>query len=293
MLVLIGISIAAEAYLQALNFPFISDDDAVSTEASRRILPGYICAALPSLHATASIWYAYACGRSLPISRFETLVDADMSAYPGHYVPASLKILHIQGPNGATREAIGTANEITHSAVRNIMIKLIQVDYAVNIRGVSASNLHETIKGLLNLGVDLDRLPTQAQWNYPVEAPFTEAKYTLEREWMILAEQFPEDLTLRYYAGLWLLGNGRFENAAVNLRAAIELQQLPESERGTALKHLGRALLSAGRVAEAEIPLRAALEQTQPRDGGVLLSFGSVSADWTVCRINTRGSQVS
>jgi hypothetical protein len=197
----------------------------------------------------------------------EALVDADMSAYPGHYLPASLKIFHVQGPSGSTREAMETANGITLPAIRNIMIKLIQIDHAVNIRGVSADNLRETIVQLLNLGVDLDQLPAQAQWNYPIEAPFTEAKNTLEREWMILAERFPDDLTLRYYAGLWLLGNGRFENAAVNLRAAVELQQLPESERGKALKHLGRALLRAGRVAEAEIPLRAALEQTQPDMG--------------------------
>jgi Tfp pilus assembly protein PilF len=84
---------------------------------------------------------------------------------------------------------------------------------------------------------------------------------------MILAEKFPNDLALHYYAGLWLFGNGRYVNAAVYLRAAIELQQLPQSERGNALKYLGLALLRAGRVVEAEIPLQSALKQTQPDMG--------------------------
>ena len=46
--------------------------------------------------------------------------------------------------------------------------------------------------GREDLAVDLEQLPEQAQWNYAIEWPFTEAKNTLETEWMILAEKFPE-----------------------------------------------------------------------------------------------------
>jgi hypothetical protein len=59
--------------------------------------------------------------------------------------------------------------------------------------------------------------------------PFKRAKYTLEKEWMILAEKFPDGLTLRYYAGLWLLGNGRFTESA---RAEAERHDRVQNEVG-------------------------------------------------------------
>ena len=61
------------------------------------------------LMAIALPWIYQTVARPNDWRSFETLVDTDVSAYPGHYAPASLTILHIQGPNGSTREAIETA----------------------------------------------------------------------------------------------------------------------------------------------------------------------------------------
>lgn len=82
--------------------------------------------------------------------------------------------------------------------------------------------------------------------------------------WEHLAEHFPDDETVRYSAGLGLLELGRFDSAAVHLRAAIESQRLQESARGTAFYSLGLALLRSGRASAAEIPLYVALIQSPP-----------------------------
>ena len=79
-----------------------------------------------------------------------------------------------------------------------------------------------------------------------------------------LAKRFPDDVSVRYNAGLWMLDAYEYEDAAVHLRAATKSQLLPESLRGAAFYNLGLALLLSGHAAEAEGSLRAALEQTQP-----------------------------
>jgi Flp pilus assembly protein TadD len=80
----------------------------------------------------------------------------------------------------------------------------------------------------------------------------------------MLAMLFPDDVQVRYSAGLWMSDAGYYKDAIIHLRAAIESQRLPESLRGSAYKNLGLALVGIGRIAEAEAPLRAALAQSPP-----------------------------
>ena len=90
-------------------------------------------------------------------------------------------------------------------------------------------------------------------------------------EWRSLAEHFPDDVSVRYSAGLSLLNFHKYEDAAIHLRAATESQHLPESVRGTAFYNLGLALMNSGHVAEAETPLLTALKQPQPDMGAYCL----------------------
>jgi tetratricopeptide (TPR) repeat protein len=160
-------------------------------------------------------------------------------------------------------EAVETANSITRPEVREIMLKLIKADNVVHDAGLSASNLNEIVKQLWNLGEELDKIPIEVKWNYPIAIPYSEAGKVLDREWMILAQKFPEDLSARYNAATWQLNSGRYDNAAGNFRAVLALPNLPDSARTSALTNLGVALLRAGQVAQAEAPLRAALAQAQ------------------------------
>ena len=46
----------------------------------------------------------------------------------------------------------------------------------------------------------------------------------LASEWEYLAEHFPDDVSVRYNAGLWMLDVHAYKNAVTHLRAATESQ---------------------------------------------------------------------
>ena len=202
----------------------------------------------------------------------EAVIDADLRAYPGYYMPAVYKI-SIQISQGLYRDARETANSITIFELRDVMIKLVEADYAVHVNAVASGRPQEAMALLWKLGVDLKQPPAQAKWNSPVTLAWRGRQGTLVAEWGYLAEHFPEDVSVRYNAGLSSLNFRNYKEAAAHLRAATESQHLPESVRGTAFKSLGFALMNSGHIAEAEAPLRAALAQPQPdREAYCLLS---------------------
>ena len=194
---------------------------------------------------------------------FEAIIDADLRAFPGLYMPAIYKIKTFSVPQGAYREAFDTANKVTSPEARNIMIKLIQ-GYAMTASSVSTGKPQEAMVHLLDLGGDLKQLPIQAEWNSPMLNFWGESQNMLADLFEYLAKNFPDDESVQYNAGSWMLHNGKYEDAAVHLRNATESQRLPAYVRGTAFKNLGLALMNLGHAAEAEIPLRAALEQSPP-----------------------------
>jgi len=189
---------------------------------------------------------------------FETVVEADLHAYPGYYMPAVYQIVGVQLPRGLRREAIGTAESISNPEAGDIMMQLLRADQAI-FEGKSG----EAMKLLEELGRNLKRYPLQAQWDTPIYNVWGKGYMRLKIEWELLVKQFPDDALVRYNAGLWLLST-KFGGAVANLRVAVESQQLPVSVRGTAFKNFGYALMDSGHLAEAEIPLLAALEQSPP-----------------------------
>lgn len=216
------------------------------------------------LLAFALSWSWQTVERSCDWRDFETLVDADLRTYPGYYMPAIYKITSFQLPRGQFREASETAGRITTPEFREIMLDMIRIHHGGDADAVATGKLQEAMVLLWKLEHDLKLPPAQAQWNSPVNNLWQRMPFLLAIEWKYLTERFPDDVSVRYNAGLWMLDAHRYDDAVAYLRFATESQQLPISVRGTTFASLGLALMNAGHIAEAEAALRVALEQTPP-----------------------------
>jgi len=214
------------------------------------------------LLAIALPWSFQITERTRDWRSYEILIEADLHAYPGHYLPAFQKIAGVQLPQRLNRSAGETASSIADPEIRNIMIGLVNADYAV--RAGDTDNPYKAMARLKDLGFALKRPPAQIKWNSPVNYVWASCREILMTKWGSLAEHFPGDAPVLYNAGLWMLDAHKYQYAADHLRAATESQRLPEPVRGAAFRNLGLALMNSGHVAEAEAPLRAALEQSQP-----------------------------
>ena len=212
----------------------------------------------------ALAWSFQAAVRTRDWRSFDAMVDADIRAFPGYYMPAFSKMIGSQLPKGLRHDAIETANSITDPVFRDIMNGMIKAEHAVFVDAVATGKPQEAMDLLWQLGLDIKQMPPQAKWDPVIYSVWGKRLGILKGHWDYLTEQFPDDVSVRYNAGLWMLNNHMEGPAVANLRAAIESRRLPESMRGTAFKNLGLALIGTGAVAEAEIPLRAALEQSPP-----------------------------
>ena len=216
------------------------------------------------LFAIALPWGFQTIERPRDWRSFEALIDNELRATPGYYVPAWYKIFAVQLPQELIREAMETANSITAAEFRNTMTTLIKAHVAVT-GAETTGNPHEAMTLLWKLGADLKQMPAQAKWN-PTMVNFWGQNWDVTlNEWKYLTEHFPDEVAAeRYNAGLSLLNNHDYKGAVAYLRVATESQHLDGFMRGTALKNLGLALIGNGQISEAEAPLRAALEQAQP-----------------------------
>lgn len=194
----------------------------------------------------------------------ETMIDTDLHAYPGYYMPAFQKVIWVQLPQGLHREARETASSIADPEIRSVVIGLVESDYAVHVDAVGTGNPVNAMVRLRNLETVLKQLPERSRGNSSVRYVWKYCRTVLARLWNDVAASFPDDESVRYNAGLWLLYVNKADEAAVHLRAAIESQHIPASMRGAALKNFGLALMNSGHIAAAESPLRAALEQSPP-----------------------------
>ena len=214
-----------------------------------------LCIALPWLMQTVE--------RPRDWRSIETLVETDLRAYPGYYLPALYKIKVYQMPDGLYQEAAATANSVSSPVARDILTKLIQA-YVATANSASGGWPQEAMARLWNLSLNLMPPPAQAKWDTPMLFFWDECRNMLADLWEYLARQFNDDAQVHYKAGLYLLNTQKPEFALAHLRAAAESQRLPEPLRGSAYFNLGTALIKTGRFAEAETPLIAALAQPQP-----------------------------
>lgn len=207
-------------------------------------------------------WSFQTIERSRNWSSYEALLDADSRAFPGYYLPAVHKVKH-QLSRRLFRDARETANRIIDPDARDILIKLINADYVVQVITATTGNPQEAMTLLWKLELDIKQ-PAQAQWNPAMKTFWGSIGIALINEWEYLSKQFPEEAPIHYNAGLWLLKVHKYKEAIVHLRAAVGSSRLPEAVRGTAFKNLGLALIGNGEFAAAEFPLRAALLQSPP-----------------------------
>lgn len=215
------------------------------------------------LLAIALPWCFQSVHRLHAWSSDEALIESELRAYPGHYQPAFQQIIGIQIPQAMYAEASALTNTITAPELRQIMAGIIQVD-AARAATAASGNPQPAMALLMKLGQDLNQPPTQARWNSPMTYVWNSCRNIFAIEWDDLVKHFPDDVLVRYNAGLSLLDARKDENAVVYLRAATESPGLPQALRGTAYKSLGIALLNSGHAGAAEAPLRSALEQSPP-----------------------------
>ena len=216
------------------------------------------------LIAIALVWGFQTMERPRDWRNFETLIDADMRAYPGYYMPAVYKITSYQLPQGLYREADIAANRITTTEFRDIMNKMIRVHYAIHAGPADARKLQYATTLLWELGKDIKQPPAQSRWNSPVKNLWIKLPYILAIEWRSLSVRYPGDVSVNFNAGLWMLEAKRYQDAEAYLRDATNSQDLPKQLRGIAYGSLGLAMMNSGDFVEAEAPLRAALKQSPP-----------------------------
>ncbi len=214
--------------------------------------------------AIALPWGLHTLERSRELRSFEVMVDADILAHPGYYVPAVYKIGDVQLPHRLYREASETANSIIIPEFRDIAVKLVEADYAVHVEAAAIGNPKQAMTLLGELGLALKQPPVQAKWNTPMQGMWLYCQYGFAMEWNHLVNQFPDNASVSYNAGIGMLEAHKYNKAVTLLRAATGSQRLQESVRGIAFENLGLALINSGHIADAEGPLRAALEQSQP-----------------------------
>lgn len=215
------------------------------------------------LLAIALPWAFQTVERPRDWRNFATMADSDLRAYPGYYVPAVEKIVNVQFRPELMHEAMETARGITVPEIRDLLIRLIGADHVVHI---DAESPQEAMTQLWNVALSYKQ-PVQAKWNSPINLPWRLVRAELTNEWQYLAGKFPDDVSVHYNAGLWMLSVGRAADAETHLRAAAEPQRPMGSASGAVYKNFGLALLYSGKTAQAEAALRAALEQTPPDTG--------------------------
>lgn len=195
---------------------------------------------------------------------FGAIIDADLRAYPGNTMLTTLKIFAIQSQHTTFRDVYEMAKKITDQERRNDVFRMIETDYAVYVGAGLRGSPKEAMALLWQGGLDLKQMPVQAQWNSPLHNLWRRKETWLILEWEYLAKHFPDDVSVHYNAGLWMLEVKQYSHAVAHLRAATESRRLQELERGTAFYNLGLALIGDKRVVDAEAPLYAALMQSPP-----------------------------
>jgi hypothetical protein len=168
---------------------------------------------------TALLWVFQTVDRPNDWRSHEALVDTDLQAYPGHYLPAYQKIIYFDLPKQRFREAGEIANSITLPEARDIMTNLVEV--SKDLRDVSTTgDPHDAMIHLQNL----ERLfkkppPLQAKWNPTMLYFWQESQDSYVIAWRWLVKIFPDDEVVRYSARVSLQNVLKYGNAVTRLQS--------------------------------------------------------------------------
>lgn len=148
------------------------------------------------LLALALLWGYQTIERPRDWRSYETLVDADLRAYPGNCLPAFQKIMSYLLPKGRFREAGELADSITVPEARAVMQHLVHG--AIDLRDVAKTrDPREAEKHLQELGILLKNPPVQYKWDPAIVHFWEESQDSFELEWQWLVRSFPDDASVR------------------------------------------------------------------------------------------------
>lgn len=167
------------------------------------------------LFAIALLWGYQTVERPRDWRSYEALMDADLQAHPGNYLPAFQKIMSYQLPQGRFREAGELASNITIPEARDIMSKLVEV--AIDLRDVSMTgDPRNAITHLHSLEPLLKQAPVQAKWDPAMLHFWKVSRDSFTLEWQWLVKSFPDDAEVRNSARLSLASVLKYGNAAAS-----------------------------------------------------------------------------
>lgn len=181
----------------------------------------------------------------------ESLIGADVAAFPGHYWPLHIKVFRIDLNSGSAQRAAESASRITDPEVRNLTSELIRSDYFVYSYAYSTGDTRDAITSLNTLGRMLDNPPVAIKWNPSLAYIWTTSENKVNKQWDYLINHFPDDASVRYNAGLWMSRSHRYADAIALLQAAIASGRLPEDARGGAYCSLAETYRRAGQREDA------------------------------------------
>ncbi len=135
---------------------------------------------------------------------YDALIEADVRAYPGHYIPAIYKAMTIQLPNALFNEAYVTVSAVKDVQIREMLQKELYANHAVFIEAVETGNPGVAIARIKDFESALQQPPEQIKWNPPVRWAWERSRTTVSYLWRYLASRFPGNEDVRKNAVTWM-----------------------------------------------------------------------------------------
>lgn len=193
-------------------------------------------------------------------------IYADYQTYPTYYLTTYI-VVNGLAANNKHEEAYRVANTIKHLESKNVLLNLVALDYEVKMANHSTAHVQSIIKRFNELEQMLSTLPEQSKWDTPMQHMFATLRKTiLKGAWKNMVKAYPENVEVRYNAGLFLMAIQDYENGRSSIISALNSPSFPTNWLGTAYMQLGNAALKAENsdVEKAEVLLNLSLQQTPP-----------------------------
>jgi hypothetical protein len=130
----------------------------------------------------------------------DSLVDVDIRAYPGFFMPAYFKICiqSLDTPESYDR-VIRMADNITDHAAKDIIVSMIKSDRAV-FSAASIGDPSDAMAHLKDVEFKLGHPPAEINWNTPINNLWNDSQEKLLFLWKHLMDNFPGNELVHYNA---------------------------------------------------------------------------------------------
>lgn len=193
----------------------------------------------------------------------DTLIDSDLRAFPGYFMPIQYRITTTLLPQARFSEAADLAKGIELPEARRMTEALIRATYRLDLARHDG-NPEPAMAALWHEGEAITKFPDDAASHGPLILARLKSRAYLVDNWKQLADRFGDSGIVRYNTGLWFLKQGLADEAEIQFRAALDLEDLPAEYRGMTFRNLGLALLYLDKLEASERVLRSGLNQPNP-----------------------------